>query len=205
MMRGPHRISEGGTIDCDVLVVGSGAGGSAVADVLVGAGLDVLMVEEGPMAGPERAQPTATEAFPRLWRCGGLTAALGKPPVAYAEGRCVGGGTEINSAIFQRVPEELLECWAYKYVIESFQPSNLAPFYDRAFQAVNASLTPEPLGEPSEILRRGGEAMGWKVSALERAQKSCVGTNMCSTGCPTGGKRSMSVTLLPAALARGMR
>jgi choline dehydrogenase-like flavoprotein len=189
----------------DALVIGSGAGGSCVADVFTAAGLDVLMVEEGPSVPAEAAASRATEAFPRSWRGGGLTAALGSPPIAYAEGRCVGGGTEINSAIFEEVAPDLLDLWGTRYEIADFSAATLAPFYSRAAAVVNASITPEPAGPPTDILIRAGEKLGWKVTPLKRGQRHCVGTNFCPFVCPTGGKQSMSATLIPQALNRGLQ
>lgn len=200
-----YRLGGPSTITCDVLIIGSGAGGASVAEVCTRAGLDVVMIEEGPYIPTERKPASARHALSSQWRCGGLTVALGRTPVAYAEGRCVGGGTEINSAIFQRTPGELLERWAAHYRIAEFGEAPLAGQFDRAAISVNASLTPGPLGPPSELLRQAGAKLGWRVDALQRAHRDCVGTNMCSYGCPTGGKQSMTNSLLPAALARGMR
>jgi choline dehydrogenase-like flavoprotein len=181
-MRDIVRPTRSEVIEADAVIIGAGAGGACVADVLTRAGLAVVMAEEGPDVRSEAAPPTASEAFPLAWRCAGLTAALGRPPITYAEGRCVGGGTEINSAIFQRADPDLLEFWAKLYKIRDFGAAALAPYYDRAAQVVNASLTPPPLGPPSDLLLRAGEKLGWKVCELERGQRSCVGTNMCSTG-----------------------
>ena len=38
----------------------------------------------------------------RQYRNGGLTVALGRPPIAYTEGRCAGGGSEVNSGLYHR-------------------------------------------------------------------------------------------------------
>lgn len=193
------------SLDCDILIVGSGAGGSIIASVLTQAGLDVLMVEEGPYIDAKHAPKYADEGIRKLWRNSGLTVALGKTPIAYAEGLCVGGGTEINSAIFQRTPDELIEEWARKYKIKEFTPSILAPYYDRVAKILNASLTPPPLGEASDILKRAGNRMGWKVIELERSQRGCVSTNRCASTCPTGAKQTMTSTLIPRAITKGMR
>ncbi|HXB54088.1 MAG TPA: GMC family oxidoreductase [Vicinamibacteria bacterium] len=190
---------------CDVVVIGSGAGGACVAAVCAEAGLDVIMLEEGPFVPTEQKPARLTTALLRQWRCSGLTAALGPTPVAYAEGRCVGGSTEINAAVFQRTPDELLERWAQDYRIADFGAAALAPHLDRAARVVNSSLTRGPLGRASEILHEAGRKLGWRATPLERGQRHCVGTNMCAHGCPTGAKQSMSNTLLPEALARGMR
>ena len=195
---GPQNLS------CQALVIGSGAGGASVAATLAEAGLDVLILEEGPYIPAAEAPAGISASMLSMWRGGGLLATLGSQ-VAFAEGRCVGGGTEINSAIFQRTPDSVLKLWAAANGIGDFTPESLAPYFTRAAEAVNASLTPGPPGPPTEILARAGAAMGWKVSQLERGQRGCVGTNLCSAACPTGGKQSMTATLIPRALALGAR
>ncbi len=192
-------------LEADVVIIGSGAGGASVADVLTKAGIDVIMLEEGPSVPAEQAPETTAKAFTVAWRHAGITAALGRPPVAYGEGRCVGGGTEINAAIFQRTSDELLAEWAQRFKISEFSPEAMKPYYDRAASVVNASLTQGPPGRPTDILIEAGRATGWKTSMLERSQRGCVGTNACPNVCPTGGKQSMSRTLLPQALNRGLR
>ncbi|ULJ74229.1 hypothetical protein [Rhizobium gallicum] len=77
-------------LEADAVIIGSGAGGASVADVLTAAGLSVIMLEEGKHIPSKSASPVASEAFAAAWRSGGLTAAIGQPPIAYAEGRCVG-------------------------------------------------------------------------------------------------------------------
>ena len=201
----PHRIGGPATLSCDVLVIGSGAGGASVAATLVEAGRDVLMLDEGAHIDAARAPASVPESFRRMWRGGGILAALGTPPVAYAEGRCVGGGTEINSAIFQRAPDTLLDDWAKRYRIAEFGAVELGPYYDRAAKVVNATPPPPDAGLPTDILRRGGAALGWKVVELDRGTRRCVGTNYCSLGCPTGGKQSMTATQIPGALSGGLR
>jgi choline dehydrogenase-like flavoprotein len=198
LIDGPQALS------CDVLVVGTGAGGASAAATLAEAGRDVLLLEEGPHIPAAIAPTGLAPSMLTMWRCGGLMSTLGTQ-IGFAEGRCVGGGTEINSAIFQHAPDSVIEAWAAANHIDDFSPTALAPYYERAAAAVNASLTPGELGPPTDILARAGAAMGWKVSALERGQRHCVGTNLCAAGCPTGGKQSMSSTLVPRALAKGAR
>jgi choline dehydrogenase-like flavoprotein len=205
MTYGPHRLSEPTTMECDVLVVGSGAGGAIVADALTAAERDVVMLEEGPFLDHDRVPSSLTESLSQMWRCGGLTVSMGSPPIPYVEGRCVGGGTEINTAIMQRTSDDLLNEWARRYHIAEFGGAALKPYYDATAAAINASLTEPPLGEASNILREGAEALGWRFKRLDRAQRFCVGTNLCAAGCPTGGKQSMTATAIPLALSRGAR
>lgn len=192
-------------LQCEALVIGTGAGGASVAATLVDAGMDVLMLDEGPYIRSEDAPVGLAQSMQTMWRGGGLLTTMGTSQVSFAEGRCIGGGTEINSAIFQRAPDDVVEAWARQNRIKEFSTTSLRPYYDRAARILNVSLTPGELGSPTRILANAGRSMGWKVTHLERAQRQCVGTNMCAAGCPTGGKQSMSATLIPYALARGAR
>ncbi|HJT44537.1 MAG TPA: GMC family oxidoreductase [Rhizomicrobium sp.] len=195
---GPQSLS------CEALVIGTGAGGASVAATLADAGVDVLMVEEGPYVPAAETPAGLSRSMLKMWRGGGLLATFGSQ-IAFAEGRCVGGGTEINSAIFQRAPDRVLRLWAAANGIGDFNTATLAPYFDRAAAAVNASLTPDRSGPPTELLARAGNAMKWNIAELERGQRHCVGTNLCSAGCPTGAKQSMTATLIPRAIERGAR
>ena len=203
-MTAPLCITGSGNLTCDVLVIGTGAGGASVAATLAAAGRDVLMLEEGPFIPAAQAPDGIAASMVTMWQGGGLQSTLGSQ-IAFAEGRCVGGGTEINSAIFQRAPDNVVDDWARAGGLRDFSFASLKPYYDRAAAAVNASPTPGEPGPPTDILARAGSAMGWKISVLERGQRNCVGTNLCTAACPTGGKQSMTRTLIPGALGHGAR
>ena len=118
-MESPHRLNQDVKIHCDALIIGSGAGGATVADYLTKSGLDVVMLEEGPYINAEKVPDSVPEGLIRMWRAGGLTVALGQNIVPYAEGRCVGGGTEINSAIMQRaLPPPIYSIVAMSQIIK---------------------------------------------------------------------------------------
>ncbi len=103
--------------ECDVLIIGSGAGGATTAAILAEAGLDVLVVEEGPWVEQGSVVPFSLEQMDRQYRSGGVTVALGLPSIAYTEGRCAGGGTEVNSGLYRRPPAETLDRWRREYEI----------------------------------------------------------------------------------------
>jgi len=191
MNLGSFRVSGSNKFECDVLIIGSGPGGCVTANELVSAGIDVLMLEEGPMSTMPPKSSSA-QGLQQLWRNNGLTAALGSAPVSYAEGRCVGGGSEINSAIIQRTPPNLLDQWAQDYEIKEFSESALMPYYDKSFQAIKARVIDGATNPLSEVMINGAAALNWKISPLERSDDG-------------DGKRSMSATLLKYSLAKGLR
>jgi len=176
-------------LSCDVLVIGAGVGGTTLAHELISAGIDTLLIDEGPFIKDIYQRP-AFQNFSDVWRCGGLTAAFGKPPIAYAEGSCVGGGSEINSGIFQSAPAELLNELAKKYSIEEFNSVTLQAYYEKAEAMVNAQYLEPKLD--SLTLEQAAHQLNWKGTYLKVAQKNKV-------------KQSMCETLLPAALDKGLR
>src|SRR5438128_12266137 len=95
----------------DAIVVGTGAGGATAAARLRDAGLDVLMLEEGGLHRTESFVTDPATMIRRLYRDAGTTMILGRPPIIFAEGRCVGGSTVINGGMSWRAPERVLAHW----------------------------------------------------------------------------------------------
>jgi choline dehydrogenase-like flavoprotein len=185
------------TLATDVLVIGSGAGGAVTAARLTAAGRDVVVVEEGPWVDPDSVEPFSLEEMVAKYRHHGLSPALGNPAIAYAEGRCVGGSTEINSGLYHRLPDHLADEWRQTYDIDEFTPEVL----DRYAAEIERDLTVSPLpGAPpptSAILERGATKLGWRnveFSRVFRYDERGRGT-----------KQTMSRTMLPRAVSQGAR
>src|SRR5260221_2134215 len=83
-------------VECSVVVVGSGAGGATMAAELADAGVDVVIVEEGGYHPTESFTASTGRALRTLYRDAGAGLALGRPPVLFSEGRCVGWSTGAN-------------------------------------------------------------------------------------------------------------
>ena len=111
--------------NCDVLVVGSGPGGATTSCLLAEAGRDVLVVEEGRHLSLDSAPSYSLDEMNQKYRNGGLTTTFGSTNVTYIEGRCVGGASEINAALYHRPLPETLEEWRRDYRISSFSPESL--------------------------------------------------------------------------------
>ena len=191
MISGGFRISSNGDIHCHALVVGSGPGGSVVAEQLTQSGIDVVMIEEGEVAS-SFARTHPPENLQNLWRNNGLTISFGSIPLSYAEGRCVGGGSEINSAIIQRIPSELLTLWSKQYQIKDFSEKDLSSAYDWAYRIINARISESDQNELSAVMQQGASKLGWKLAPLERSDD-------------IAGRRSMSATLIKSSVQRGLR
>lgn len=197
--------------DTDVLVIGSGAGGAPTAAILAEAGLDVLVLEEGRYVRQGEVTPFSLEQMDRQYRAGGVTAAIGLPSIAYTEGCCAGGGTEINSGLYRRPPEEVLDRWRVDHDIADFGSDMMFAICDE----VERDLSVQPLpGRPiaaSAALRRGAERLGWASDEIPRWMRydgepeASDAAPRGEAAVPAGRRQSMTETYLPRAVAAGAR
>lgn len=194
------------TYDAEVVVVGTGAGGAVVGTELAEAGRDVLFVEEGGYHSTSSFNPYLTESLPRLFRDAGGTVILGRPPIPYAEGRCVGGSTVVNGGMTWRPPEQVLVEWEQITGQPDLGPKAMEPLFDHVEARIHAKAQhPSSIGEDSRLLEEGSRRLGWRYETNRRAQDRCVGSNQCLTGCPTGAKQSTLLSYIPHALRHGAR
>ena len=185
----------------DVIVVGSGAGGAVVAAELAEAGLQVAVLEEGDHYPTERFSTDTLEMLRLLYRDCGASTTLGRAPIQYSEGRCVGGSTTVNGGMAFRVSSRVLDSWIAGSGIRDL---DLAAEYERVerFLAVGPPDAGS-IGRDQHLLRSGAELLGWRTIECTRAHVHCGGCNVCVWGCPSGAKQSTLVSYLPRAIRFG--
>lgn len=191
---------------CDAVVIGSGAGGAVCATELAEAGLDVVLLEEGGYYKTEEFSTDSLEGGKRLFRHGGMGMALGRPPVLFSEGRCVGGTTVINGGMCWRTPDKILQRWSWEQGLKGFSPKEMEPFFERV--EARASMRyqdPESVGKDAHLFEAACHRLGWKVTKNKRDQHHCVGTNNCALGCTSGAKQSTLVSYIPRGIHYGVR
>jgi choline dehydrogenase-like flavoprotein len=180
----------------EVLVIGSGAGGATTAATLAAAGRDVLVVEEGPWIDPDEIEEFSMQEMMVKYRHHGPSAALGTPPIAYAEGRCVGGSTEVNSGLWHRLPDALVEEWATTYDIDEFSPKALAGYAERVEASQSVAKVPGDAPRSSSLLAQGADALGWRSVEFPRVFRY-------DDGALPGVKQTMCRTQIPRAVEAG--
>lgn len=193
-------------LGCDVVIVGSGAGGATAAAELAEAGLDVVILEEGRYYTTRDFTADASAMVRALYRDGGATMAIGRPPVMYQEGRTVGGSTVINGGMSWRTPEPILERWVRDDGLDGLDAASMEPYFDRVERRIHVRPQgADSIGRDNELLRMGAEKKGWDFVVNHRNQLHCPGSNNCAFGCPTGAKQSALVSYIPRALHFGAR
>jgi choline dehydrogenase-like flavoprotein len=180
----------------EVAVIGSGPGGSVTATLFAEAGLSVLMVEEGYDLSIRSAPHFSREEILQKYRNAGITVALGATKIAYVEGCCVGGGSEVNRGIYHRAPDDLLQRWREEFGVLDLTSEAMAPH----FQACEATAKVQYLGADAPLfstrLFEGARKLGWQAIEAPR---------LYDYGGTSGGghKQSMSETFIPRFLRAG--
>ena len=112
----PSRSS----LEADVVVVGSGAGGGVMAKALAEAGRSVVVVEAGPFV-PEPAMPRAEiDAFDRLYLDHGLTATCGRVDLDPGRRRASAAGPPSTGSTSIAAPDPVRAGWARAHGIAGF-------------------------------------------------------------------------------------
>lgn len=201
-----HRPTGSDTLSCDVVIVGSGAGGGTAAAVLAEAGLDVIVLERGDYYDDRDFGDGELAALRQLYAPGPSATAEGQ--VTLVAGTCLGGGTVVNWSTSLPTPDGVRAEWA-DLGAEQFG----ADEFTQALEAVRLRLgvneRRSTLSVRDGILERGAQALGWTVDTLPRnVSAACdagVECGRCGYGCRVGAKRSVTKTWLADAAARGAR
>ncbi len=192
----------------DYVVVGSGAGGATVARTLSEAGMDVVIIEEGPEFPLNERTTSMANTMRKSMREAGMTTMLGRPMIPYLQGCCVGGTTVMNGAIVWRLPEDLHSEWIL--ADPGLTDVHSMEAFTQSFDTIESDLGTRPVGDDlsvkaNDLIRMGCESLGWAGRPITRYVSDCRGTARCLQGCPTGSKQSMDATYIPRAIEDGAR
>ena len=194
----------------DVVVVGSGAGGGVVAGELARRGRSVLQLELGPHLTASDFTRWEAKATHDLWwpvRFALIDGGAGGA-VALVAGRCVGGGTTINTKVALRAHDRDFEKWyaASGLVNESglpFGAADLAPHYDRVESVLGVR---ERADWPKSVhtVEPGFRALGAGLEPVRSyTDENCMRCGSCLQGCPTNAGKSTLNTYIHSALVTG--
>ena len=191
-----------GTMKAQIAVVGSGPGGAITAYRLADAGFDVLLIEEGPYLPLDSAAYFSKEEIEQKYRNGGVTVGMGCSKIAYPEGRCIGGGSEINRGLYHRTPTEVVETWRRNFRVEDFSENSLREHFEACESIAHISFLPGNAPPNSLKLKQGASKMGWKCIEAPRLFSYHPSNGRKSS---LGRKNSMTETFLPLFFSSGGR
>lgn len=190
------------TLEADIAIVGSGAGGATSAEILSAAGFKVLLIEEGGLFTSSDFKLQEDEAYPALYQ-EGLGRMSKDGAITILQGRAVGGTTLVNWTSCFRTPEPTLAHWASEHGVRGHSSNELAPWFARMEERLGISPWAMPPNANNDVLRRGCEQLGLHWQVIPRNVRGCWNLGYCGLGCPTNAKQSMLVTSIPAVLDNG--
>ena len=188
----------------DVVVVGSGAGGSVLAERLTARGLGVVMLEEGGYWTRRSFDGREDHSYPRLYQEMG-NRATDDQSVLILQGRNVGGGTTVNWCTSFRTPRRVLEHWRDQHGVKGLSEEVLTPHWEAIEKRLHIAEWPlERMNPNNKVLWDGCGKLGYSRGLVRRNVNNCANLGYCGLGCPLDAKMSMLVTLIPDAVEKGM-
>ena len=196
------------SLEADVVVVGSGAGGGVIAAELAARGASVVIVEAGGYFNEADFNQYELWAWQNLYWRGGPTPSA-DANVTIQAGSCLGGGTVVNWTNSIRTKPWVREEWAGEHGLADIATDE----FDRHLDAVWARLGVNneccDMNKPHEAMKRGAEALGWSFVITNRnaARDSYdpASAGYMGFGDQTGSKQSTLKTYLPDAVAAGAK
>jgi choline dehydrogenase-like flavoprotein len=202
-LRQVHRAEEwdGGDVECEVVVVGTGAGGGVVGRELADRGFAVVFVEEGEHYRRDAFDGSSVRAHQRFYR-GAF--AVGNVAMPVFMGRLVGGSTAINGGTCFRAPPWVLDRWCEDAESDDFASDAMMPYFERVESVIDVQVAERStVGPIGDVMARGCDALGWSHFAVRRNAPGCDGSGFCDFGCRTDARRGTNIAYIPPALEKG--
>ena len=189
-------------IECDYLIIGSGAGASVMAAELAERNCRIIIAEKADNVTPSELGNSESEGMARYFEDSGsqTTDDLG---ITVLSGNAVGGGTVVNWMTCLDPPQTVLDQWAARFgfnavLQEQFRASLLA-----VRQRMNVSTTHSQLNPQNRKLLEGCRHFGFHTEQIERNAKGCGDCDFCGFGCRAGAKQDARQTFLTDAMRLG--
>lgn len=200
---------ENNEIRCDVVIVGSGAGGGMMAYQLAHAGFQVCVLEKGSVYSAEDfAKWGEADALKNMYERGGL-ASTADGNIVLLAGSTVGGGTTVNWSASFRTPPDVLHDWAQNYGLGQFAPdgdfhrcldttlSLLKVNTDFSYREGPSEGTGSTSSANAFVVNKVNQEL-WSASSrcgllpekIPRNVQNCVDCGACTHGCSHDSKQS---------------
>lgn len=187
----PLEVSEDTALECDVVVVGSGAGGGTAAAVLAQAGLDVVILEAGSYFSERDFDGAELSSFDRLYLNGGGMASA-DASVGLLSAQALGGTTVVNYTFSFRTPDGVRREWADEHGLTAVAGDDFDRSLDAVWERIGVNAEHSVPSRRDEAVRGGLDKLGWEWEVMQRNVRGCTEEvcRLCHYGCQLGAKQS---------------
>jgi choline dehydrogenase-like flavoprotein len=204
----PLLIATDCTLDADVCVLGSGAGGSVIAAELQARGLSVLVLEAGGYFNEGDFNQLELWAFQNLYWRGGYNATA-DGTVAMLAGATLGGGTTVNWQNCVRTPDWVRAEWQREHGLEGLEGASFEQALSSVLTRINANDRCSDLNGPHQRLAQGAEKLGYSfrrcLRNVDPARYDVETAGFQGFGDITGSRQGTLNTYLEDAYRAGAR
>ena len=200
----PLKITGPTTLDTDVLIIGSGAGGGVMAGELSAAGLDVIVVEKGGYFVEADYHGREYASSEQMYEKRALLATVDQG-ISLLAGSTLGGGTTVNWTTSLRPPEVVLREWQTEYGFDDAMSADFQRSLDAVSQRLHIHTDESAPNTLNAHLENGCRKLGYEVTVIPRNVQGCADCGFCGYGCPFGAKQGTLKTYLQDAHQRGAR
>ncbi len=203
----PLPINQGAdreVVNCEYLIIGSGAGGGLAAGMLASAGRDVVLVEKGPYISEQNMTQREGEMVSSLYDRGGALATKDANITIFA-GSCLGGGTTINWNASFETPEYILNEWALEHQLPQVVQSDYAQSAAEVKNLFGINTGNSSHNVQNQKLWNGASAVGCDPKLIARNVEGCKtqgiqNCGFCGHGCKAGCRNgTLKVSIRDAA------
>lgn len=194
------------TMDADVCIVGSGAGGAVIAAKLSARGQRVVILEAGGHYNSADFHQLELWGYRHLWYRGGATPTA-NGTVTLLAGGSLGGGTEINWMNCVRTPTLVREDWAQQYGLDGLDQEEFDRYLDVVERRIMSSTETSYYNAQNLRMKEGCEKLhylhkqthiNWDPTLFNPLMAGYTGF-----GDQTGGKQTARRTFLLDAFRNG--
>lgn len=194
MVRQPKA---GESIEADVCVIGSGAGGGVAAAELAARGKQVVILERAGFCRESDFKGLELAGSAALFLDRGIGSTQDRS-ISLLAGSTVGGGTVVNWCTSLRLPPSIREEWAALGVAD-----DLDPHYDAVEARLDVDTNESERNGANAVLEKGLQELGLAYGTIPRNVRGCGDCGHCGFGCRLGAKQSTMRTYLVDACRDG--
>lgn len=157
--------------DFDFVIIGSGPGGSIAAQKLRQSGFNTCIVESGNSSFDSFSKPFSYTEMLTKYKHASASTTIGNAPITFVEGCTLGGGSEINSGLYHRIPDYIIKHWVDKYKVTGLSKGELLPFYKELEEQLKIGFAPKHMiPKSAQKLVEGAKKLNWSCEEVPRWQ-----------------------------------